>query len=76
VGGLTWIVGALTPLFSFGILCTMAVATHLHAVVLKDPFVGKDGSYELALLYFFIALLFLLVGPGRFSVDRILFGRK
>lgn len=75
-GGLAWILGALTPLFSFGILCTMTVATYTHAIVLGDPFVGPDGSYELALLYFCIALLFLLAGPGKYSVDACLFGRR
>ena len=75
-GGLAWILGALTPLASFGLLCTMAVAVHFHAVIKGDPFVGFEGSYEPALVYFCIALLFLLVGPGRFSVDALLFGKK
>lgn len=77
-GGAAWILGLLTPLASFGILCTMAVATHFHAVVQGDPFVAKGtgGSYELALLYFCIALLLLLAGPGRLSLDALLFRRK
>lgn len=70
-GGLAWILGALTPLFSLGILCTMAVATYTHAIVRGDPFVGHDSSYELALVYLCIAVLFLLLGPGRFSVDAL-----
>ena len=76
VGGLAWILGALTPLFSLGILCTMAVATHMHAVIKGDPFVGMQGSYEPALVYFCIALLFLLIGPGRISLDALLFRKK
>jgi putative oxidoreductase len=32
-GGLAWILGALTPLASFGLACTMAVAAYTHAVV-------------------------------------------
>jgi putative oxidoreductase len=78
-GGLAWILGLLTPLASFGLLCTMTVAAYFHAFVLHDPFVPKGpgkGSYELAAVYFCIALLFLLAGPGRFSVDRALFGEK
>ena len=75
-GGIAWIAGVLTPLFSLGIFCTMAVATHIHAVIKGDPFVGREGSYELALIYLCVALLFLLIGPGRFSVDALLFGRK
>src|SRR5688572_4382926 len=50
-GGLAWILGALTPLASFGMLCTMAVAVWFHAVKMKDPFVrqGPGSTYELAL---------------------------
>ncbi|NQU41568.1 MAG: DoxX family protein [Lentisphaerae bacterium] len=72
-GGLAWMLGALTPLFSLGIFCTMVVATHMHAVVRGDPFVGREGSFEPALVYLCVALLFILIGPGRWSVDAWLF---
>jgi putative oxidoreductase len=77
-GGLAWMLGLLTPLASFGLACTMAVAVRLHALVLHDPFVpkGPGGSYELASVYFCVALLFILAGPGRFSLDRMIFGKK
>jgi len=77
-GGLAWMLGLLTPLASLGLACTMGVAVRLHALVLQDPFVRKDpgGSYELASVYFCVALLLLLAGPGRFSVDRLVFGEK
>lgn len=77
-GGLAWMLGLLTPLASFGLACTMAVAVRLHAVVMGDPFVssGKGGSYEPALLYLCVALLLLLAGPGRLSLDRLFFGEK
>jgi putative oxidoreductase len=67
-GGIAWILGLLVPLASFGIVCTMgvAVAKHLQEGAV---FVGKGKTYELALLYGAIALLFALVGPGRFSLD-------
>jgi putative oxidoreductase len=74
-GGCAWMIGALMPLASFGILCTMAVATHMHAVIRGDPFVGMNGSYEPALLYLVIAILFILAGPGKFSVDALLCGK-
>lgn len=76
-GGMAWILGLLTPLASAGIACTMAVAMHLHAFVLGDPFVASgpgQGAYEPAALYFCLALLLLAAGPGRFSLDRVLFG--
>lgn len=78
-GGLAWILGALTPLASFGLACTMAFAAYTHAFVLKDPFVAPGpgkGAYELASVYFCIAVLLLLVGPGRFSLDNMLFRGK
>lgn len=74
-GGLAWILGLLTPLASFGLACTMLVAVWMHAMVRHDPFVAKGGgaAYELASVYFCVALLLLLSGPGRFSLDNILF---
>src|SRR5688572_30546333 len=57
-GGLAWILGLLTPLASFGIACTMAVAIRLHAIVMGDPFVPTgpgQGAYELAALFFCIS---------------------
>jgi putative oxidoreductase len=45
-------------------------------VVKGDPFVGFEGSYEPALVYFCVALLFLLLGPGRYSVDAMVFRNK
>lgn len=75
-GGLAWILGLLTPLSALGIFFTMVVATHKHAVVLGDPFVGRGGSYELALLYLCMALLFILTGPGKWSLDALIFGKR
>lgn len=77
-GGLAWVLGLLTPLASLGVLSTMAVAAWFHAIKRGDPFVSKGGepSFELAAIYFCIALLFVALGPGRASLDRALFGRK
>jgi putative oxidoreductase len=75
-GGIAWILGALTPLAAAGIACTMAVAVVRHAFIRHDPFVDRGGSsFELAAAYFCVALLLLLAGPGKFSVDRILSAR-
>ncbi len=76
-GGLAWIIGLLTPIASFGIVCTMAVAVYMHAIVMGDPFVSKGGgSYELAAIYLCIGLVLMLVGPGRFSLDHKLFDKR
>jgi len=57
---------------------TMAVAFSFHAFMRGDPFVSMTGgpSSELAALYFSIALLLMAAGPGRFSLDRKLFGPR
>jgi putative oxidoreductase len=75
-GGICWALGLLTPLASFLIACTMAVAAFTVHIPAGDPFVAKGGgpSYEPALGYLAIALMLLLVGPGRLSLDWLLFG--
>jgi len=77
-GGLAWALGLLTPLACLGIIGTMAVALHTHIVVLGDPFVSPTGgrSFEPAALYCSIAIVLLLVGPGRLSADRFIFGKR
>lgn len=76
-GGIAWIVGLLMPLASFGMLCTMIVATLFHAVIMKDSFVSQGGgSYEPALVYVGVSLLFLFIGPGKFSIDNFIFKKR
>jgi putative oxidoreductase len=77
-GGLALMVGLLTPLASLGIASTMVVAVYSHAVMWDHPFVGSGGgpSYELAALYLCLSVLLIAIGPGRFSVDRAIFGAR
>ena len=77
-GGIGLVLGFLTPLAAFGIGCTMAVAVHMHMIVRHDPFVNLTGglSYEPALGYLGIAILFLVLGPGKFSLDSKIFGER
>ena len=76
-GGLGWVLGALMPLASLGLIITMAVATYKVAVVNHAPFVASPGkpSYESAVGYLAVAVVFLVVGPGRLAIDSLLFGK-
>jgi putative oxidoreductase len=71
-GGLAWIFGLLTPVGSLGILFTMTVAALFH-ISQGDPFIGQP-SWELAGLYWAIALLLIAIGPGTLSIDAQVFG--
>lgn len=66
LGGILLVVGLSTRPASFFITITMSVAVFLRHST--GPFHGK----ELALLYGVIALMFLLVGSGRYGVDETL----
>ncbi len=76
-GGIALILGLLTPLAALGLIGTMVEAVRFHLTA-GQPFVGKPGqpSYELAAVYLCCAIVFLLLGPGRLSLDAILFGRR
>ncbi len=77
-GGIALIIGLLTRLGSLGLAFTMLVATMMHALVKGDPFISMTGasSYELPLVYFGIAFLIVTMGPGKFSLDKMIFGQR
>ena len=66
VGGAFLALGLLTRVSSFFIACVMVTA--LIGVHWTDPFQRQ----ELAFLYLFIAIAFLLRGAGDWSIDRYL----
>ena len=76
-GGIALIAGLLTRLASLGIGAVMVVAIGVVHVPQGDPFVSKGGpSWELAAIYLACAILFLLLGPGRYSLDAVVFGKR
>ena len=74
-GGIALILGFLTRIGAFGIGCTMIGAIVMVRFVMGLPYVNMTGgiSYVIAVVYLLIMLLFLVVGPGRFSLDYLLF---
>lgn len=78
VGGAALVFGLLTRLFALLLVITMAVAAGMVHIPAGDPFVSStgDASWELAAVYLASSLLFLLAGPGRFSLDALLFGSR
>jgi putative oxidoreductase len=69
-GGLLLALGLLTRPSVFFIACTMAVAAF--GASAGDPYTDK----EKALLFLAVALMFLIVGSGRYGLDRRLFRRR
>jgi putative oxidoreductase len=82
-GGLGVLVGLLTPVASFGIACTMAVATFMSMKgpgVLAGVFQGAHGADPSKLFFSgslcFAAISLLIIGPGKISLDAKLFRKS
>jgi putative oxidoreductase len=75
-GGIALMLGIFTRIAAFGIACTMVVAIYEVHFVLAAPFINFTGglSFELPTVFLLIMLLFIISGPGRFSLDRLIFG--
>ncbi len=77
-GGIGLILGLLTPLACLGIAGTMSFAIVMVHLRMHHLFVDPNGgpSWELAAAYLASVIVLLLIGPGRFSLDAVLFGPK
>jgi putative oxidoreductase len=77
-GGLALICGFLTPLAALGICCTMMTALWLQFIPNSAPWIGtgKVMGFEMPLFYLVSALCLLISGPGQYSLDKLIFGRK
>jgi putative oxidoreductase len=73
IGGILLILGLLTPLAALFIGIEMLVALFKVHIPAGDPFVNPAGrSYETALFYLATMGVFLLAGPGAYSLDAVL----
>ena len=76
-GGIALILGLLTPLAAFGLVCQMIGALVLAHIPQGHPFVSQDGpSYELPLIYLVMSVMLIFLGPGKWSLDAVLFARR
>lgn len=74
VGGILLVIGLLTPLIS--VLVTVVMLGAFFFVHLGNGIYATDNGWELVAVIALAVIVFGLVGPGRYSVDSLLAGRR
>jgi putative oxidoreductase len=78
-GGILLVTGFLTKLGALAICCVMVSAYVVVHIPMNNPYMSADPkqpTFELVVAYFASAALILLSGPGKLSVDALLFKPK
>ena len=70
IGGIAILLGLLTGIAGIFIIIDMLVA--IFSVHLKSGFFIQNGGFEYALTIIIILLALILIGPGKYSVDRFI----
>lgn len=80
-GGIALAAGLLTPLAALGIAATMGTAVYFHItwghsyMVNNKPGAAFTPDFELPLAYFAAAVCVLFCGPGKASIDGMMWKR-